>query len=87
MEGGGENGSGSAATKLVYFDDMWKLQAPAVVLAMTKVRQNCGLLAMPSVSASTAVNFRLRFPCDRCSCAMWATSFKNHEPEYGREGF
>lgn len=49
MEGGGENGSGSAvecaATKLVYFDDMWKLQAPAVVLAMTKVRQNCGLLA------------------------------------------
>lgn len=61
MEGGGENGSGSAvecaATKLVYFDDMWKLQAPAVVLAMTKVRQNCGLLAMPSVSASTAVSF------------------------------
>jgi len=36
MEGGGENGSGSAATKLMYFDDMWKLQAPAVVLAMTK---------------------------------------------------
>lgn len=69
MEGGGENGSGNAmecaATKLVYFDDMWKLQAPAVVLAMTKVRQNCGLLEMPSVSASAAVNFSLGFPCDR----------------------